>query len=306
VTARLGLDEQRGEDRALRRVLGELQQLEREIVELEYVRHSDALEQVRDAVRRLGEVGSPEGILERAASELGSSSEFDRVLISEIAEGVFVPRSAWSRGEVTDDLDRARVSLEYPLIEHEVARRGGIEIVHVRGAGSRTPRELARLLGWEAYVVSAITIDGATVGLLHADAHVSARALDEVDREVVARYSEGLAGVFERAVLRATLGRHRGELQAAVRWMSGRLEDDSGVLGAGASSTNGAGDLADALTRRELEVLRLMARGHTNAAIADALVVREGTVKYHVKNILRKLGATSRADAVARYLRGPR
>ena len=32
-------------------------------------------------------------------------------------------------------------------------------------------------------------------------------------------------------------------------------------------------------------------------------VVREGTVKYHVKNVLRKLGATSRADAVARYVR---
>ena len=59
----------------------------------------------------------------------------------------------------------------------------------------------------------------------------------------------------------------------------------------------------DALTARELEVLRLLARGQTNLAIARALVVREGTVKYHVKNILRKLGATSRADAVSRYAR---
>ena len=50
-------------------------------------------------------------------------------------------------------------------------------------------------------------------------------------------------------------------------------------------------------------MLRLLARGQTNQAIADTLVVREGTVKYHVKNILRKLGATSRADAVSRYVR---
>ena len=50
-------------------------------------------------------------------------------------------------------------------------------------------------------------------------------------------------------------------------------------------------------------MLRLLARGNTNLAIADALVVREGTVKYHVKNILRKLGATNRADAVARFVR---
>jgi DNA-binding NarL/FixJ family response regulator len=50
-------------------------------------------------------------------------------------------------------------------------------------------------------------------------------------------------------------------------------------------------------------VLRLLARGNTNLAIATALMVREGTVKYHVKNILRKLGATNRADAVARFVR---
>ena len=61
--------------------------------------------------------------------------------------------------------------------------------------------------------------------------------------------------------------------------------------------------LADALTAREIEVLRLLARGQTNLEIARTLVVREGTIKYHVKNILRKLGATSRADAVSRYAR---
>ena len=43
--------------------------------------------------------------------------------------------------------------------------------------------------------------------------------------------------------------------------------------------------------------------GLTNREIAQQLVVREGTIKYHVKNILRKLGAAGRADAVSRYLR---
>jgi DNA-binding NarL/FixJ family response regulator len=59
----------------------------------------------------------------------------------------------------------------------------------------------------------------------------------------------------------------------------------------------------ESLTARETEVLRLLAHGLPNREIAQQLVVREGTIKYHVKNILRKLGATGRADAVSRYLR---
>ena len=66
------------------RVLVELLALEREIVEAGYVRRSDALERVADAVRRLGETGSPQGILDRAAEELGTSSAFDRVMVGEV------------------------------------------------------------------------------------------------------------------------------------------------------------------------------------------------------------------------------
>jgi len=58
-----------------------------------------------------------------------------------------------------------------------------------------------------------------------------------------------------------------------------------------------------ALTRRELDVLRLMATGETNAGIAGRLVISVGTVKSHVKHILRKLGAANRAEAVCLYLR---
>jgi len=57
------------------------------------------------------------------------------------------------------------------------------------------------------------------------------------------------------------------------------------------------------LTRRELEVLELMAEGMTNAAIGQLLVISEGTVKSHVKHILRKLRAANRADAVSRFMR---
>ncbi len=53
------------------------------------------------------------------------------------------------------------------------------------------------------------------------------------------------------------------------------------------------------LTEREREVLTLMVTGMNNSEIAEKLVVSRSTVKYHVSNILSKLQATSRTEAVA-------
>ena len=53
------------------------------------------------------------------------------------------------------------------------------------------------------------------------------------------------------------------------------------------------------LTRRELQVLRLVAAGETNRGIATELVLSERTVDRHVSNIYAKLGVSSRAAATA-------
>jgi LuxR family transcriptional regulator, regulator of acetate metabolism len=295
---------------AAERALVDLLALERELLELDYVRRADALERVSEAVRRLGELGSTEGLLTRAAAELGAGSEFDRVLISEVVEGRLVPLTIWDGTDrsaadaALSELAQATIRLEYPLLEYEVARRRVGDVVVVADAGARTPAPLAQRLGWESYAVAALAVGSTTIGLLHADATHSGRTVDDLDGEVLDRYAEGLAGVCERAVLRHTLELHRAELNAAVHWMStrlGRLEDAAGLVSP--RGTGGDARLVESLTARELDVLRLLARGNTNLAIATALVVREGTVKYHVKNILRKLGATNRADAVARFVR---
>jgi DNA-binding NarL/FixJ family response regulator len=54
----------------------------------------------------------------------------------------------------------------------------------------------------------------------------------------------------------------------------------------------------DALTPREIEVLRLIAAGNANKIVADQLSITEETVKAHVKNILSKLDANDRTHAV--------
>lgn len=56
-------------------------------------------------------------------------------------------------------------------------------------------------------------------------------------------------------------------------------------------------DAADALTEREREILRALATGRSNKLIARELSIAEGTVKVHVKNVLRKLGLKSRVEA---------
>jgi DNA-binding NarL/FixJ family response regulator len=79
--------------------------------------------------------------------------------------------------------------------------------------------------------------------------------------------------------------------------VEGLLEQDA------ARRTTTGQDGGQALTAREIDVLRALAAGKTNAQIALSLFVAEGTVKSHVKHILRKLGAANRTDAVAKFHR---
>src|SRR5215217_7030211 len=60
------------------------------------------------------------------------------------------------------------------------------------------------------------------------------------------------------------------------------------------------GPLVEPLTRRELEVLRLLAEGLSRPEIAERLTVTLSAVKFHTQNIYGKLGANSRSQAIAR------
>jgi DNA-binding NarL/FixJ family response regulator len=61
--------------------------------------------------------------------------------------------------------------------------------------------------------------------------------------------------------------------------------------------------LAGGLTERQVEVLALVAEGHTDRQIAAALALSETTVGRHLTNIFRRLGVSSRAAATAFALR---
>jgi ATP/maltotriose-dependent transcriptional regulator MalT len=111
-----------------------------------------------------------------------------------------------------------------------------------------------------------------------------------------------LAGL-DRERLRAAMGADAFEAEYAA----GRALDLAEVLAAlgredaaaGRARVPGSAEAVTALTPRELDVLKLVAQGLSNADIAQRLVLSEHTVHRHLANILGKLGLSSRAAAAA-------
>jgi DNA-binding NarL/FixJ family response regulator len=94
------------------------------------------------------------------------------------------------------------------------------------------------------------------------------------------------------------------QIVQAIKSVASRLMIFDGALMHDVSL--GAGDgspVMEPLTPRESEVLRLLADGSANKEIADRLKISEHTIKFHIRSILGKLGASSRTDAVSRGLR---
>jgi DNA-binding CsgD family transcriptional regulator/GAF domain-containing protein len=294
----------------LTEALVELEQLERELVEQRYVRRSDGRDRALEALSRLAEIGSPEGLIARSAHAFGESSEFDLVLVSRYATPELIPLTCWSaegdpQAEATlAELNTRPLALSYPLVEHEVIERQRAEVVSTARAGPRAAPALVDIFGWRSYVVAPIVLEGKTAGLLHASRLEHRVDVDEIDLELAVLFAEGFAQTFERATLKALLRGQKHNLQSAGRWITAHIIELSTSESFSATiPTRDAPDALDPLTTRELEVMRLIAQGMSNREIGKALVLGDGTVKYHVKNILRKLRAHSRTEAITIYAR---
>jgi DNA-binding CsgD family transcriptional regulator len=105
------------------------------------------------------------------------------------------------------------------------------------------------------------------------------------------------------AIARRTLGAadYAREWEAGNRMRPGEVAAEIDMLLSGQSPP--VADRLDpaphGLSRRELEVLRLIAAGYTDQQIADALFIGRRTAEWHVRNVLGKLGVANRAEAAA-------
>lgn len=123
----------------------------------------------------------------------------------------------------------------------------------------------------------------------------SAGAEAALGRALQLAASEGFARLFldEGAALTPLLLQARGAAPQLVDRLLATLTPE-------AARAVTALPNADALSEQELRVLRLMVAGHSNQEIAEALVISVGTAKWHVHNILQKLGVGNRPKAIAR------
>ena len=107
--------------------------------------------------------------------------------------------------------------------------------------------------------------------------------------------------IEERTAMKSWLPRLRGGNRDFVDDVLSRMKTPAAKPGLRVSaSPNGRGMLVEPVTERELDVLRLVAAGLSNGEIAGELYIGLGTTKWHVHNLLEKLGAPNRVSLARR------
>lgn len=284
--------------------------------------HSGLGHRLGDVLARLEAAPCSVRELVTMAPRLVCDLGFDRAIISHIADGMWVSQAVFiaDNPEWADAINRVGQEQPQPLVpglfETEVVRRRNAVVVTGVQDESRVHRPIAEASLSRSYVAAPILSRSGVVGLLHADRYLQGRDTDIVDREVLVAFSHGLRLALSRATVAEQLHCAGAALAAAAADVDAALRGVHDValdISAGNPtsqpprfSAQAMQSVHEILTRREVEVLELMAKGCTNAGVAAKLVISEGTVKQHVKHILRKLRVSNRAEAVSRLYESAR
>jgi len=281
-----------------------------------------ALSRVQESLARLSGISSVSTLIDRAPEEVCRLG-FDRAIISRVHGSLWVPEAVHIVGDpewAQEILQVGRAEpqqLTHMILETEMVRRRGPLLVANVQSDPRVHQPIAAASLSRSYVAAPIMPQGRVIGFLHADCYVQRRHVDEFDRDLLWIFARAFGYAFERTVLlerlhslRREVGRLTADITKATdQFVNAEVEvaridrENLAVARHDAATFVVDDDMTSALTRREIDVMKHMASGKTNASIAARLVVSEGTVKSHVKHILRKLAAANRAEAVSVYLR---
>jgi len=277
-----------------------------------------AARRVNVALERLQAVSSLDDLTRAVPTEVCWAGDFDRCLFSRVEGSTWIPQGWYTTHPESEATARfgefvrtARVTMTSGTIEAEIVRRKVTALVTDSSQELRTFKPIIDIAHSPAYVVAPVVSGGQVVGLLHADTGVSGRELIESDRISLRAFADGVGLILERLALVQRLSDQRRQISDALARAERAVDE---LCTAPVSLALGPRDVEptaawrdetpdDGLTTREREVFALVVSGATNAEIADRLTVSETTVKSHVKHILRKLRASNRAEAIAKYLR---
>jgi DNA-binding CsgD family transcriptional regulator len=287
----------------------------------EAVARMEALVRIHEGLARLRECAGPQELIEAAPRELLETCGFTRAMVSRVRGSLWVPEVLAIAEGVDPEEEgfqqfarEAEIPLAHLLMETEMVRRRIPVLVADPNAHPRTFKPIVEASRSTSYVAAPIMPTTRVIGFFHADRFGQELPVSPEDRDNLWVFSEHFGLLYERSVLVERLEGQRTHLHEilakAVKTIDEvcdaeiRLARNERVTEpAPANTAGGARSPANMLlSAREREVLELMASGATNNQIARELVLSEGTVKSHVKRILRKLRVDSRAAAVARYL----
>ncbi|MCW3063166.1 MAG: LuxR family transcriptional regulator [Solirubrobacterales bacterium] len=300
-------------------LVSDLQKLALELYENEMASRTRRLAAMEDSLNRLRAMSTSADLLDHVCEELVRNCGFERALLSRVENGIWTPwvpyftETATMQRWFEDWLDTA-IPLNEMVLENQLLTECRPELVDDTSIDKVHPIVRAGLSN--SYVVAPVMPAGNVVGFLHADHHPTDRRCDETDRDVLWAFAEGFGHIYERTVLLERLRSQRDEVRETLGavdeamvelteseiQLATKADNVSTVKRAAVSVLTTMSDDIGELTPRELEVLELMVAGATNSEIANKLVITEGTVKSHVKHILRKLGAVNRSQAIAHYL----
>lgn len=281
-------------------------------------RVATAPRQLGEVLRRLESAHATVAELVALGPQLTHHLGFDRGIVSRIVDGVWISESVFVADDPkwAEQINRIGQEMPQPLVvglhETEVVRRRQAMIVTDVQRDSRVHRPIADASRSNSYVAAPIMSGNQVVGFLHADCYLQGRDPVAEDCEALATYATGLQLALSRAHAAEELARVGSTLRgiandcfdggAAVRDLSLRnIPADGGTefLRANRVTRKAVRSVREALTPREVQILELMAEGKSNPRIAAQLVISEGTVKQHVKHILRKMSAENRVEAIS-------